>query len=224
MSHKFGITSVRSRQSGKPFMRPIIALVMLLMLSACSLPVFFRVPIVQGNIVTAEQVGKLQKGMTKKQIAYVLGTPMIASPFAKDRWDYVFYYRNPHAHVRQSRLTLYFVQGRLSEFDGDDEYAMQVLKKAQKNNDDDQMPNPDAADGATEEDPVSNIEDSLDMPGQTGEEMEEKQENTQPQQMPGPAGTPQPSDDNPPGMGGAPAGGGMQQATPGMGQPGAPGG
>ncbi|MGB7755985.1 MAG: outer membrane protein assembly factor BamE [Salinisphaera sp.] len=109
-------------------MKLIAALVMLLALSACSLPVFFRVPIVQGNIVTADQVAKLQKGMTKKQVAYVLGTPLIKSPFEADRWDYVFYYRNPRAHVRQSKLDLYFVNDKLSDIEGDEEYTAQAFK------------------------------------------------------------------------------------------------
>lgn len=107
-------------------MKLIAALVMLLALSACSLPVFFRVPIVQGNIVTAGQVAKLDEGMTRKQVAYVLGTPLIKSPFEADRWDYVFYYRNPHAHVRQSKLNLYFVDDKLSDIEGDEEYIAQT--------------------------------------------------------------------------------------------------
>lgn len=109
-------------------MKLIAALVLLLALSACSLPVFFRVPVVQGNIVTADQVAKLQKGMTKKQVAYVLGTPLIESPFEADRWDYVFYYRNPRAHVRQSKLDLYFVNGKLSQIRGNEEYTAQTLQ------------------------------------------------------------------------------------------------
>ncbi|MES1937808.1 SmpA/OmlA protein [Salinisphaera hydrothermalis C27AD] len=123
-------------------MKLIAALVMLLALSACSLPVFFRVPIVQGNIVTADQVAKLQKGMTKKQVAYVLGTPLIQSPFEADRWDYVFYYRNPNAHVRQSKLDLHFVNGKLSDIEGDEEYASKAFKSnnASGPNDSDELP------------------------------------------------------------------------------------
>ncbi|HET7314350.1 outer membrane protein assembly factor BamE [Salinisphaera sp.] len=109
-------------------MKPLAALMLLLALSACSLPVFFRVPIVQGNIVTTDQVAKLKKGMTKKQVAYVLGTPLIKSPFETDRWDYVFYYRNPYAHVRESQLNLYFTDGKLTDIEGDEEYMAQAFK------------------------------------------------------------------------------------------------
>lgn len=109
-------------------MRTVTALVTLLMLSACSLPVFFRVPVVQGNVVTAKNVGQLEIGMTKRQVEYVMGTSLIDSSFETDRWDYVFFYRDPRAHERKSKLTLYFVNDQLSEIDGDEEYTEQVMK------------------------------------------------------------------------------------------------
>lgn len=115
-------------------MKSIAALVLLLALSACSLPVFFRVPIVQGNIVTAAQVTKLKIGMTKKQVAYILGTPLIKSPFESNRWDYVFYYRNPNAHVRETKLDLYFADGRLTHIEGNKEYTSQQLESGNQSN------------------------------------------------------------------------------------------
>ncbi len=108
-------------------MRTLLVLVTLLMLSACSLPVFFRVPVVQGNVVTAKNVGQLELGMTKRQVEYVMGTSLIDSSFEKDRWDYVFYYRDPRAHVRQSELNLFFVNDQLAEIDGDDEYTNSIM-------------------------------------------------------------------------------------------------
>ncbi|GAB3682372.1 outer membrane protein assembly factor BamE [Salinisphaera aquimarina] len=108
-------------------MRTLVVLATLLLLSACSLPVFFRVPVVQGNVVTAKEVKKLEIGMTKRQVKYVMGTPLIDSSFEKDRWDYVFYYRDPRAHVRQSELNLFFVNDKLSDIEGDDEYTAQIL-------------------------------------------------------------------------------------------------
>jgi len=107
-------------------MRTLAVLVALLALTACSLPVFFRVPVVQGNIVTAENVGKLERGMTRRQVAYVMGTPLVKANFEKDRWDYVFYYRDPRAHVRKSELNLFFVNDKLSEIEGDEAYENQV--------------------------------------------------------------------------------------------------
>lgn len=128
--------------------RIIATLATLLALSGCGLPVFFRVPIVQGNIVTADQVDKLQMGMTKKQVAYVLGTPLIKAPFESDRWDYVFYYRNPRAHVRQSKLDIYFVNDRLDHIEGDEEYQAAVNAVAQGKNNDTPLPGSVSSTGA----------------------------------------------------------------------------
>src|SRR5699024_9036636 len=88
----------------------------------------YHVPVAQGNIVTGEQVELLEKGMTKKQVAYILGTPLVASPFDANRWDYVFYFRNPRAHERQSALRLYFSGDRLTSIEGDQEYAIQAKR------------------------------------------------------------------------------------------------
>lgn len=108
-------------------MRTVAVLAVLLMLSACSLPVFFRVPVVQGNVVTAKNVNQLEIGMTKRQVEYVMGTPLVDSSFETDRWDYVFYYRDPRAQERKSELNLYFTNGELAEIDGDDEYTTQIM-------------------------------------------------------------------------------------------------
>lgn len=107
-------------------MRTLIALVALLTLTACSLPVFFRVPVVQGNIVTADNVSKLERGMTRRQVAYVMGTPLVKANFEKNRWDYVFYYRDPRAQVRKSEINLYFVNDKLADVEGDEVYTKQV--------------------------------------------------------------------------------------------------
>ncbi len=105
------------------FMRIISALILLLGLTACSLPVFFRVPVLQGNVITQDNVEQLELGMSKAQVQYVMGTSLVDSGFENNRWDYVFYYRDPRANVRQSELSLFFMNDRLTEIDGDEEYT-----------------------------------------------------------------------------------------------------
>lgn len=119
---------MRIANRGLLHMKSITALVLLLTLSACSLPVFFRVPVVQGNVVTEENVSQLELGMTKRQVEYVMGTALVDSSFENDRWDYVFYYRDPRADVRKSELNLYFTDGKLAEIDGDEAYTQAALK------------------------------------------------------------------------------------------------
>ncbi|HEX6928323.1 MAG TPA: outer membrane protein assembly factor BamE [Gammaproteobacteria bacterium] len=76
-----------------------------LLLGAC----VYRQSIPQGNFFKAEDVAKLEIGMTREQVQYVMGTPMIADPFHPDRWDYVFYVdvQEPREDFRQS-VTVFF--------------------------------------------------------------------------------------------------------------------
>ena len=50
----------------------------------------YRIEVVQGNFVSKEQVQALRPGMTRNQVKEILGTPLIASVFHADRWDYAF--------------------------------------------------------------------------------------------------------------------------------------
>ncbi len=64
-----------------------IVLGMLVTASGC----VYRANISQGNIVEEEDLDKVEVGMTRNQVRFLLGTPMIADPFHQDRWDYVYY-------------------------------------------------------------------------------------------------------------------------------------
>jgi outer membrane protein assembly factor BamE len=67
----------------------IIAIILatLAMSSGC----VYRLNISQGNLVEQEDLDQVEVGMTRSQIRFLLGTPMVDDPFHKDRWDYVFY-------------------------------------------------------------------------------------------------------------------------------------
>lgn len=61
------------------------ALVILLLLSGC----FYKTPVQQGNILDQKDIDLVKPGMSKQQVAIILGTPSIADPFNKNRWDYI---------------------------------------------------------------------------------------------------------------------------------------
>jgi outer membrane protein assembly factor BamE len=63
------------------------ALALLIGSSGC----VYRVNISQGNIVEEEDLDQVETGMTRNQVRFLLGTPMIEDPFHQDRWDYVYY-------------------------------------------------------------------------------------------------------------------------------------
>lgn len=96
-----------------------VALLLALVLSACSLPRVYRLSVQQGNVITQEMVDSLKPGMTREQVAFVMGEPVIRNPFDDSRWDYVYTFRVPGYVDDQSMLSLYFVDGKLSHFAGD---------------------------------------------------------------------------------------------------------
>ncbi|OGS92449.1 MAG: hypothetical protein A2Z95_08355 [Gallionellales bacterium GWA2_60_18] len=96
-----------------------------ILLSSCSylnVPVLapYKMDIRQGNYVTPEMREKLQTGMTKAQVRFVLGTPMINDAFHGNRWDYAYRLAQRGKLVEKQHLALYFEDDRLvrAEEDG----------------------------------------------------------------------------------------------------------
>ena len=86
------------------------ALLSFLLLTSCSyLPhVIYRIDVQQGNVVTDEMLEKLKPGMTRSQVLFVLGSPLIIDAFRDNRWDYVYVFREKGDLTEQKRLTLFF--------------------------------------------------------------------------------------------------------------------
>ncbi|MBU0603755.1 MAG: outer membrane protein assembly factor BamE [Gammaproteobacteria bacterium] len=81
----------------------------------------YRIDIRQGNLVTQEMVAQLKAGMTRDQVRFLLGTPMLSDVFHPDRWDYVYYYKpgNRPQDLQQRRLIVYFDNDLLASVGGD---------------------------------------------------------------------------------------------------------
>lgn len=63
----------------------------------------------QGNVIEQKELSQLKKGMTKQQVKFLLGAPIIRDPFHRDRWDYVYTLRKgDSAYIEKRRLTLVF--------------------------------------------------------------------------------------------------------------------
>ena len=80
----------------------------------------FRVEVVQGNFVSKEQVQALRAGMSRNQVKDILGTPLIASVFHSDRWDYAFTIVRKGTQPQQRQLSVYFKDDVYVRFEGDD--------------------------------------------------------------------------------------------------------
>ena len=78
-----------------------------------------KMDIQQGNYVTQDMVEKLKPGMTRNQVRFVLGTPLVADPFHADRWDYVYVMQKRGRVVEQRRIVIVFKDDKLDRVDGD---------------------------------------------------------------------------------------------------------
>jgi outer membrane protein assembly factor BamE len=80
----------------------------------------YRMDIQQGNFLEGKTVDQLQVGMTRTQVRYLLGTPMVPDIFDKDRWDYLYYFRRGHLRaIAQRHLTVFFKADKVTSFERD---------------------------------------------------------------------------------------------------------
>lgn len=79
----------------------------------------YKIDVIQGNFVSKEQVEALKAGMTRGQVKDVLGTPLLASLFHADRWDYVFTLKRQGVEPQSYKYTTYFKGDVLERFEGD---------------------------------------------------------------------------------------------------------
>jgi len=115
--------------------RPVFVLCLALGLSACGslrdaatgmstlggLIKPYKIDVVQGNVITREQVDALKTGMTRVQVRDVLGTPLLQSVFHANRWDYVFTFRRGDGSSAQARkLTVHFEGDQLARIEADE--------------------------------------------------------------------------------------------------------
>ena len=77
----------------------------------------YKMDIRQGNYITAEMREKLKLGMSKQQVRYVMGTPMVSDAFHGNRWDYIYILKQHGEVVEKQRLTLYFEGDNLARMD-----------------------------------------------------------------------------------------------------------
>jgi outer membrane protein assembly factor BamE len=97
----------------------VLLLLLALQLSACGWLAPYRIDIQQGNFVSQEMVAQLKRGMTKEQVRFVLGTPLVTDIFHANRWDYVYLLDRPGQPRVQRRLAVFFEDDRLARVEGD---------------------------------------------------------------------------------------------------------
>lgn len=71
----------------------------------------------QGNVISAAMLERLRVGMSKSQVRFVLGRPLLHHAFNKDRWDYIYRLQIPGDQTAHYYLTLYFEGENLMRFE-----------------------------------------------------------------------------------------------------------
>ncbi len=79
----------------------------------------YRVPVQQGNIVTQDMIDKIKPGMTKSQVAFVLGEPVLRNPFNESKWIYIYSIEVPGLFTQKTRTILFFDGNELKSISGD---------------------------------------------------------------------------------------------------------
>ncbi len=82
-------------------------------------PLMYKADIQQGNVVTQEQINKLEPGMDRRQVRFILGTPMLMDTFHQDRWDYVYTLKPGGEKMERKRISVFFRDDRLIKIEGD---------------------------------------------------------------------------------------------------------
>lgn len=94
----------------------ILLCLMIGVLSACTI---HRIDVQQGNIIKPDQLEQLKPGITKRQVRFIMGSPMIQDPFHPNRWDYIYTLQpgNKRRIQERQRVTVYFENDVLVKID-----------------------------------------------------------------------------------------------------------
>ncbi len=80
----------------------------------------YKIEIQQGNNVSQEMVSQLKPGMTKEQVRFTLGTPLLTDIFHANRWDYVYWREDVKGKREERKIALFFdADGKLTHVEGD---------------------------------------------------------------------------------------------------------
>ena len=112
-------------------MRFILIFISLCLLCACSrsydggfnAPLLHKIDIQQGNVIDQEMLNQLKPGMDKKQVKFIMGTPILIDPFHNERWEYIYSFQEGGGVREQRHITLHFENDKLAYISGDIEIS-----------------------------------------------------------------------------------------------------
>jgi len=100
-------------------MSPRVILLVASLVAGCNLITPYKMDIQQGNVITQDMLARVQPGMTRSQVRFALGTPLVVDPFRDDRWDYVYLYSKQGTVMEQRRIVVVFKDDKLARIEGE---------------------------------------------------------------------------------------------------------
>ncbi len=95
----------------------LMCIALTLPLANCASYDFSRRIVQQGNLLKQPLVERLKLGMSKEDVATLLGNSLLSPTFDNDRWDYAYTYRKGSASMKVRNLSLYFKHGALVQIE-----------------------------------------------------------------------------------------------------------
>lgn len=83
------------------------------------IPRVYKLSVQQGNVITQEMVDRLEPGMTRNQVEYVMGRPVLKDPFDDDQWVYLYTLEVPDVFIQAFKMVLIFEEDTLVSITGD---------------------------------------------------------------------------------------------------------
>ena len=113
-------------------LRLVLIMVFACAVGACG--IIYKVPVNQGNLLEQDMVDAIKPGMTKRQVALIMGTPSVQSPFDEDRWSYTSSFTRRGKKPEVKTLTLFFEENLLVRMEGDyfPQRDQQLLEESRK--------------------------------------------------------------------------------------------
>ena len=83
------------------------------------IPLVYRVDIQQGNVIDQSMINRLESGMSKAKVRFIMGTPLLMDPFHSNRWDYIYSLEPGDGEREQRRVSIFFNNDKLTHLEGD---------------------------------------------------------------------------------------------------------
>ena len=122
--------------------KPIFICFFLYFLVGCSrghdggfnVPLLHKIDIQQGNVIDQEMLDRLKHGMSKNQVKFIMGTPVLIDPFHSERWEYIYSFQKGSNTREQRHITLHFENDMLAYITGDIKASSSLTRKNDKEN------------------------------------------------------------------------------------------